>query len=270
MPATSVHLRPSPALRLARALELPARAWQQRDRRLAAFGALMLLALLPALLALGLDDRVLRGVPVWIKPIKFMLSVAVFAYSSAWLIGHLSEARRRSRALGVLVWTLIGSAGFEVGYITLQAALGEASHYHTGDALHALLYTLMGVVALVLSGTQAVLARWLHRDGNGVLPTAYRRALVWAAALTFVLGAGAGMALGNLQPPAGSGWLPMGWHAQGDLRIAHFIGVHAQQALPLAGLLALAAGAPQATRAVDRAAGVWTLLWLAALLLALR
>lgn len=270
MPSTSLCLRPSPALLLARALEIPLRAWRQRDRRLAAFGVAMALAMLPALVALGLDERTLRGLPVWIKPLKFMASVSMYALSSAWLIGHLSEARRRGAALGVLVWALIGSALFEVGYITLQAALGQASHYASGDALHALLYTVMGAVALVLAGTQAVLARWVHRDGEAWLPPAYRRALVWGLALTFVLGAGAGLALGTLQPPAGWGWPLLGWHPRGDLRIAHFVGVHAQQALPLVGVLLLAAGAPDAGRAVDRAAALWALLWLGAMALALR
>ena len=39
---------------------------------------LMALALLPTAVALGLDERMLRGVSVWMKPLKFMASTALF------------------------------------------------------------------------------------------------------------------------------------------------------------------------------------------------
>ena len=84
--------------------------------------------------------------------------------------------------------------------------------------------------------------------------------------LTFVLGAGAAIPLAQLQPPAGAGWPLVGWHLQGgDLRIAHFIGIHAGQALPLAGAM-LATWAPRrAVAGVWLATFVWTAVWAAAL-----
>lgn len=33
------------------------------------------------------DDRVLVGAPIWAKPLKFALSVFVYAVTWAWLIG---------------------------------------------------------------------------------------------------------------------------------------------------------------------------------------
>ena len=75
---------------------LPGGVWGEllhRQRTLTLFAAAMLLAMLPALLALGLDDRLLRGVSVWVKPLKFMSSVALFALSTAWFVGLLPQAR---------------------------------------------------------------------------------------------------------------------------------------------------------------------------------
>ena len=55
--------------------------------------------------------------------------------------------------------------------------------------------------------------------------------------LTFLLSVASGFLLGGLRPPSGSGMPVAGWHLGGpDLRPAHFLAVHAQQLLPLAGV----------------------------------
>ena len=245
------------------------RLWEA-EPRLVVFAALMLAAMLPAALALGLDDRLLRGVSVWVKPLKFMLASAVLALTTAWFAHHLQAAARRGRALRALAWTLIGSATFEVAYITLQAALGQASHYNVGDAFHGVMYTLMGLFALSLTATQPWLAWLLWRHGDHSLPPAYRLALLLGLGLTFVLGAGAAIPLASLQPPAGVGLPVVCWSLTGgDLRVAHFIGVHAGQALPLAGWALVVARVRWARTGVWLATALWTAAWALALGLAL-
>lgn len=216
----------------------------ERQRTLALFGLALLAGLLPLLVLHGLDDRSLRGVGVWVKPIKFFASSALFALTTAWLVGLLPRERRRDGLVRLLVVLLVATALFENGYITWQAALGEASHYNVGDRFHALMYQAMGAAALLLTFTQPMLAWQVARHGDPAIDPLFRRAVVLALALTFVMGAGAGMLLGAVQPPAGTGLPLLGWHATGDLRPAHFIGLHAQQMLPLAaaGLLRLAPG----------------------------
>ncbi|MEN9629332.1 MAG: hypothetical protein RJA10_2559 [Pseudomonadota bacterium] len=243
------------------------RMWQA-EPRLMAFALLMLAAALPATAGLGLDDRLFRGVNVWVKPIKFMLASALLALTTAWFATHLQAAALRGRALRALSWTLIVSAGFEVLYITLQAALGQASHYNVGDAFHGLMYSLMGLFAMTLTATQPWLAWLLWRHGQPGLPPAYRLSVLLGLVLTFVLGAGAAIPLAQLQPPAGAGWPLVGWHLQGgDLRIAHFIGIHAGQVLPLLGavLAARSARPGPAVAGVWLGTAAWTALWALAL-----
>jgi hypothetical protein len=222
-------------------------AWLAQARSgepvLAAFGLAMWLAMIPAAIALGLDDRSLRGVSVWVKPLKFMASVGLFALATAWFVGLLPAARRRAAPVRAVVATILLTGGFEIGYITLQAALGRASHYNFDTPLNVALYSAMGAAALALTFTQVVLAREIVRHGGPLRGDPVRVAIVAGLALTFVLGAGAGGLLGSMQPPAGTGLPIVGWHAGGDLRPAHFLGLHAQQLLPLAGL-ALARLAP--------------------------
>ncbi|QPF71597.1 hypothetical protein G8A07_00760 [Roseateles sp. DAIF2] len=222
----------------------PRPGWRQwpaellrRERRLTLFALLLLALVLPMALGWTFDERLLRGANIWIKPIKFALSIALLALTTAWFIGHLPAAQRDGRALRRIVWLLIATGGFEMAYIALQAALGQASHYNTDDRWHALMYTLMGVGALALTATQPLLAWRLWRHPDPGQPPARRLAMLLGLLLTFLLGAGVGMVLGGRQPPD-DGLPLLGWQlAGGDLRPAHFIGIHAGQLLPLAALL---------------------------------
>ena len=239
-----------------------------REHRLTLYGALLLALVLPMAIAWGLDDRVLRGASVWIKPMKFALSIAVLAFTTAWFVGHLRAAQQRSRAVDRMVWLLIGAGTFELAYITLQAAHGQGSHYNVGDAFHGLMYTLMGIGALALTATQPMLAWQLRRHADPGRPAAYRLAVQLGLVMTFVLGATVGGLLSSLQPPDGSAGAAvplLGWAlAGGDLRPAHFIGIHAEQFLPLAGLAAAALVPRDASRWVWGAALAYTLLFAAA------
>jgi len=212
-----------------------------RQPLLTGFAVLMWLAMVPALLALGLDERSLRGVSVWVKPLKFLASVGLFSISTAWFIGLLPDHRRDSLPVRVVVWTILLAGGFEIAYITLMASLGQASHYNFSNAVHVALYSAMGAGALAMTATQPLLAWQIVRHGRGDLPSVWRDSVVLGLMLTFLLGAGAGGLLGGIQPPAGAGLPVVGWHlGGGDLRPAHFIGLHAQQFLPLAGLALIA------------------------------
>jgi len=65
------------------------------EPRLVWFALAMLAAMVPAAIGLGLDERVLRGVNVWVKPLKFMAAVALLALTTAWFAGQLPAAVRR-------------------------------------------------------------------------------------------------------------------------------------------------------------------------------
>jgi hypothetical protein len=230
-----------------------------REPRLVIYTAILLAAMVPALAGLMLDERTLRDVNVWVKPLKFLISTVVLALTTAWFIGHLPEAWRRGRAVSVIVWTLIATASFEIGYISLQAALGQASHYNVGDPFHGLMYSLMGIAAVVLAGTQPALAWQLWRHGDRSRAAAYRLSVLLGLTLSFVFGAMTGMVLAGIQPPAGTLLPVIGWSMQGgDLRVAHFIGIHAAQALPLAGAAVVALRLPAQRTLVVCIALAWT------------
>jgi hypothetical protein len=238
----------------------------RRERRLALFGFALLALLLPLALAWGIDERTLRGANVWLKPMKFALSLGLFALTTAWFVGHLLPAARRLRALDAIVWVLIGSASFELAYIALQAGFGQGSHYNVGDPLHAVMYPLMGLGAMALSATQPALAWLLLRHADPARAPAYRLAVLIGLVLTFALGAGVGGLLSAMQPPETDTLPVIGWSlAGGDLRPAHFLGIHAQQALPLVGLAVAGWTATTARRTVWAVTAAYVLLFVVAL-----
>ena len=236
---TRLHPRwiPGTALRAA----IDPRRWlvetTRRSRALTVFGLLMWAAMLPALMVWGIDERELRGVSVWAKPLKFMASIGLFALSTAWFIGLLPETRRHSGAILAVVWTVIVAGGFEIVYITLMAALGQASHFNFSSPLHIAMYSLMGAGAMAMTATQPLLALQIVRHARPGLAPAWRDGVVMGLVMTFVLGSGGGGVLSAMQPPAGSGLPSVDWHSSADLRPAHFLGLHAQHFFPLVGAL---------------------------------
>ena len=234
-----------------------------RQRTLTALALLMLAAMLPAALALGLDTHQIRGVNVWVKPLKFMASLALFSFSTAWFIGLLPEARRRTWPVQFVVASIVLAGVLEVGYISIQSALGQASHYNFSDRLHVVLYMVMGAGALLLCITQGVLAVQISLHGRTDIDPGWRMAVVRGLWLTLILGAGAGGLLSSVQAPDGAGLPITGWHLHGDLRPAHFLGMHAQQLFPLLGLALAGWPVARARWVLNATIPVYVVLWLA-------
>ncbi len=201
--------------------------------------ALLALAVV-CLPGLWLDARTFNGIDVWIKPIKFQVSVGVFLLTIGAYFLALPPGDDRSRAGRFVVVTGIASGGFEVLYITLQAARGQASHYNFGNAFTIAMYGLMGVGAVLLTSTALVQAWMIRRRGLPTLSPALRDGLVIGLTLTFVLGAGFGGYMSSADRHwvggvySDAGGLPLfEWsRTGGDLRVAHFFGIHAMHFVP--------------------------------------
>lgn len=251
-----VFHRPS----LARA-PLPAtRAWADASR---VFAVLFVVTLG----ALAADERLLNGISVWIKPLKFQASLALHFATLVLLARLLPEARLRARSFRVTVAVSTGAGLFEIAWIMLQAARGRASHFNDDTVLEQVMYGLMGGGAVLLVAAPFLMGVWLWRDsgktlGDDPLRLAAALGLMLSAIATLVVAgymssiAGAHW-VGNVTTDAGG--LPLvGWSQRaGDLRVAHFFASHGMQMLPLLGYAVRRHG-----RRGSLAVAAATLLWL--------
>ena len=191
-----------------------------------------------ALLLLPFDQRHVTGALVWIKPIKFCLSVIAFVWTLGWLLADLpGPAQRAVRRLSAGIAL---SMTVEQVLIFIQAARGTTSHYNNATALDGALFGLMGlfIMANTVLTAWAVYLVWRHRPHGGA-------GYVWGVRLgllLFLVGSVLGGMMISLNqhtvgaPDGGRGLPGIGWSTRaGDLRIAHFIGLHALQVVPLLG-----------------------------------
>lgn len=214
----------------------PAFAW-------AGLAGLLLGLLCLALMAV--DTRLFAGVSVWVKPAKFALSFALWFWTLAWLWPALPRDWREGWQGRATVAAMLGAALFEQGYITVRAALGRASQFAINDPFGAVMYALMGVGATLLVALVAWMGVVVLRRGDPAWSRMARLGAGWGLLLGGVLGGAAGWAISLNGSPwvlateSNAAGLPLlGWSRDGgDLRIAHFLGMHAMQAMPLAAAL---------------------------------
>jgi len=212
--------------------------WSPASKVLVLYGGLMTLALAITYFVSLNDSRTIREVGIWAKPMKFMAATALFAWTTVWLTDIAGDTVTRGSAFPWIAALLIITSLFEVVYITYQGSRGEASHYNTSDPVHARMFGLMGIAAVGLTASQAWLAWEIWKLQDSWATPVAALGVVVGLLLTFVLATVSGFLLGGNQPPAGQGLPLRGWHLHKDIRPSHFLGVHAQQLIPLLGLFA--------------------------------
>jgi hypothetical protein len=241
--------------RLATAARNFVRAAAEANRPLVALalGSTALLAF--TLLMQLLDHRQVLGVSTWLKPAKFAASVATAGITLAWIIGQLGADRTRP-GVRRAAWVIVATATLELVIITLQAARGVPSHFNNRTIVDLGLFQVMGIAISVLWGAEVYLTwrtfctrfadvsvGWGIRLGlvaallggaQGFVmprPTAAQRDALRAGQPTALLGAH------SVGAPDGGPGLPIThWNREaGDLRVAHFLGLHGMQVLPFLG-----------------------------------
>ena len=170
------------------------------------------------------------------KPLKFAVSIALLLASLAAVVPRLQVA---PVARAAIAWTLVVTMVIEMAAIVLQAARRTPSHFNTSTPFDTLVWNVMGaaiVVAFLSLVACALLASLRPLRG-----LAGADALAWRAGLWLVLlAAVSGFLMARLGRHSiggvdGGAGLPVtGWStAHGDLRVSHFIALHALQVLPI-------------------------------------
>lgn len=206
-----------------------------RNESLFFFGLICLILSVVFLLLTRFTNRQVMGVNAWYKPFKFALSITLYAWTMAWFCHYLMPAFNPVP----FNWTVIGLLGFEIAYITLQAGRGQRSHYNQSSPVYARLYSLMALAATAVTLYTAYIGILFFERNFPDLPDYY----VWSIRIgiaLFVIFSLEGAVMGSRMshtiggPDGGNGLPVVNWSRQyGDPRIAHFIGMHALQVLPI-------------------------------------
>jgi hypothetical protein len=250
-------------------------------------GLLMLAVFAASVAGMAVDHSTILGAPTWLKPAKFGISTAIYTFTLAWIFTYLPDRPALTARVG---WLTAVVLVVEVAIICVQAARGTTSHFNVSTPLDAALFSAMGmgILAVWIAAMTLTVALFRHRFADEAFGTALRLGM-----LLTVLGQATGWIMTTPSPaqiaaaqaagrkptgahtvggPDGGPGLPVtGWSVEhGDLRVAHFAGMHAVQALPaLAWLLTPVASTVARRRAVLVATAAYGAVFVALLVQAL-
>jgi hypothetical protein len=272
-------------LPLASRRELSSEVWRRNPPLVALVLAMLVLAAV-ALLGLVVDPRVITGAPAWMKPLKFAVSIAIYAATLLWMLTFIPD---RPRLVAAISWGLFLGFGLEMVLIVMQVLRNTTSHFNVATPFDAAVFTAMGAAISAMWLLNVVVAFLLVRRRFAEAP------IVWGVRLGLIAGLlGMTVAFLMTQPTpeqdamdtatgsssivgahavgvvdGGPGLPVVGWSTEGgDLRVAHFIGLHGLQILPLLGLaLARLGPAWLPMRDRSRLVGVAAAFWIALTLL---
>jgi hypothetical protein len=239
--------------------------------------ATMLITFVATLLGVFVDHRVITGAPAWLKPAKFAISVSIYCFTFVWMLRFVEN---RPRLVRLLANVTTASLTVEMVVILTQAARGTTSHFNQTTTLNTALWFTMGAFIVLVWTMNLLLAIIL------LLQRMPDRALAWSLRLgVFISAIGMATAFFMIRPTpeqvariaggygprivgahsvgvadGGPGLPVLGWSTVGgDLRVAHFVGLHALQVLPFLGwLLSRRKGLVALLNTSDRLALVWS------------
>lgn len=190
---------------------------------------------LGCVLGLFIDDRTLMGVNVWLKPLKFSLSIAIYLITVGYLITKYPYSSRKKRLINhITAWSLL----LEFIIIVYQASRGVQSHYNSTTTFDGILFMMMGVFVGI-----NVLIMLLFIIDTARLKLNMSKSMQWAILLGWLVvffgswigGQMIAQVSHNVGVGDGGTGLPLvNWSTVGgDLRVAHFFGLHGIQIIPL-------------------------------------
>ncbi len=214
---------------------------RERNEPFYYYGLLCLMGAVLCLLLVRLAPLQVLGTSAWYKPFKFLLSTTIFVWSMGWFLHYLGPVR----AVTWYTWVIIALFTIENLYVVVQAARGLTSHFNVSTPAYAAWWITMAIAAVGISVATAIIGFRFFSGSFPALPESY----LWgirAGLIVFIIFSMQGLTMGarlahSVGGPDGSPGLPVvNWSkVYGDLRIAHFMGMHALQVLPFIGFYLL-------------------------------
>ena len=216
----------------------------ERYQKFAYFaGLILIVGGLLHVIPLALGGFQWSGAVSFRKPIVFGLALGLNAWSFAWIMTYLPKRRKTS-------WFWLGfyllGAYLEFIPISLQPWRGEPSHFNNGDPLSAALWAIMGIAVAGLALTVVFMTIWSFTSLKA--PSNYGWAIK-IGMLILLAGQGFGQWIinnaGDILGAPGVAVLPASvtfedlstYGLAGNMKLIHFLALHAIQILPVLAIL---------------------------------
>jgi hypothetical protein len=181
------------------------------------------------------NDTLVLGINSVIKPMKFAVSIGIFSWTMALILQYFNDLRK----VKIYSWAAVICLGFEQIAITLQALRGQMSHFNKTDTFGIVLYSLMGVFILTITLWTGLMTYIFIRQKAYNMPLAIslgiKIGLIYCVVFSLFGGYVSGLQGHTVGATDGGEGLPfLNWSRfYGDLRVAHFFGIHSLQIIPL-------------------------------------
>jgi hypothetical protein len=210
-----------------------------KNRLFANLGTVFLAFSLLLIVYIPFNSQEVLGINSMIKPLKFALSTWVYAWSMAYLLSFV-ENQKKVRSYTYLAMVVML---YENAVISVQAFRGKLSHFNQTELVGGILYSIMGIMIVWLTTATLVLAvRFIAQkkyDISSSFALSIQLGLVFFVIFSFLGGYMSVINSHQVGGQIGEKGLPVvNWSVlYGDIRVAHFFGIHSLQIIPLFGYL---------------------------------
>ncbi len=198
-------------------------------------GNAMIIIFLLLLCFYPFNDTIILGLNSVIKPMKFALSIWIYSWTMALILHYVNN----TTAVKIYSWVAVICMGFEQAAITMQALRGELSHFNRTNIFGMVVFVLMGVFILTITLFTVYITCIFIKQKTYKLHAAkvlsIKIGLVYFIVFSLYGGYISSLPGHTIGAPDGSKGLPfLNWSTLfGDVRVAHFFGIHSLQIIPL-------------------------------------
>lgn len=209
----------------------------KRNKILTYSGSLFLIAAIILGIYSTMNSVTVLGINSMIKPIKFTLSTWIYSWTLAYLLFYVNNQQKVKWFSYLSGFVML----FENSVIIVQAFKGNLSHFNQSDIVGGILYAIMGMLIVWLTTATLILTiRFINQKIYSITPAfalSIKIGLLLFVIFSFFGGYMSVLNTHHVGGEMGDSGLPfLNWSTlYGDLRVAHFFGIHSLQIIPLVG-----------------------------------
>lgn len=209
----------------------------KRNKILTYSGSLFLIAAIILGIYSTMNSVTVLGINSMIKPIKFTLSTWIYSWTLAYLLFYVNNQQKVKWFSYLSAFVML----FENSVIIVQAFKGKLSHFNQSDIVGGILYAIMGMLIVWLTTATLILTiRFINQKIYSITPAfalSIKIGLLLFVIFSFFGGYMSVLNTHHVGGEMGNSGLPfLNWSTlYGDLRVAHFFGIHSLQIIPLVG-----------------------------------